>query len=681
MPVLQRRQKTAADREAARRKRKHAQHAAQVSLELERELRGKQIREAVDRRRKGTPHGPECACPWCVAKYELAEAKANEIIPMPDPWFGWTYDGTQDMPLLILRGNGGDIQGLENLCPMRKTARDKAELVLGVDRRDCEPSLPNAHLAHTHVDDQAYRHCRRCDGEFSAAVAFCPVCSTPCKGEVVNGACATCDNRKVDPANHYVALVHLKLREPRPHLWQRSGVVIEWNLPHHGKGQPWCGEPLEWKGVFDGQANLYTWNQLKACGSRDCPKCGPLVDTEGRIVKAGTWERRTAQRVAQKIEGHLEDLEQRYAERALHLGQKDRLSWGKMHRPKLSHIVMSPPPAAWDDLPKQERTQQRWDALLREQCRLARHELGIVAGIRVVHGLRVPGKFNDREHAAEGLHFHIVGLTDDPRGNGWLDHKRVVRVHEATGWVTKRITERCENNHRGPCAVECGCNNGGEGPDPNRNVLDLDEETARKVVAGELSLDDVKGEVVMRGAFGTLLYLLSHASWPDLAVLRMPGEEWTNHGVPLRFNGRYPAFVKTSTQQKALQPFGDWTKAPETVVVMPLQEDINPFTGEYVDPEDVWAVQWKNGPPPPCPQVMVPAQFANPCPSERTEEGRRIARPDASVFAGLRTAMAGSVPAGKSWPPRSLGGAAPDEMTDDAMAKWTAYWKVQRGEA
>jgi hypothetical protein len=634
MPALTVRRKTDQDREASRRRQRARQHNQQLSRELDQQLRQAQIREAVARRARNQAHGPECSCPFCVAKMEHFEAKAHEIEPVEIPGWGtgWLFDGNEPMPKVLL-------DELEAMMPWKKVKRTNADRTLPGRGRDCNPHVDGAMTPHGHED---------------------------------------CNNAGMGPKLEARCLPRCTCRE-KFHVWQRQGIITDWNLPHHGKGQPWCGDPLNGlTGTKDGQQSLHVWRQLKTCGQRDCQRCGPVFDGDGNILQAGRWPVRTARRVAEKIEAHLLDIEKAMADDAARrITRNEARLWAAAHRPRLSHIVMSPPRSAWDGLRPNEQNQARWDELMEQQCALARR-VGIRAGVRVVHGLRLPGRYNDRKHAAEGLHIHVIGLTDDPRGKGWLDHKRVVQAHAETGWVIKRITERCTNFHKGPCAIECRCDQGSEGPDPNRVVLDLDAETARKVVRGEVDLDDVRGQQQMRGAFGTLLYLLSHASWPNLAVLRMPGEEWTRHGVPLRFNRGYPALVKTSSQQKALQPFGDWTRAPETPVVMPLMEEIDPITGQAVPPNRVYVVLVDGGPPPQVPFFMLPPGCYREDPSERSADGRPVVHVDAARLAHLRAEL--SVPAGKSWPPRSHQAVAVEEqgMSDEAQARWKAYWDERR---
>jgi hypothetical protein len=172
-----------ANREAARRLKDQEGRELQVRLE-ERYRHDRRERLAAR-----TPHGPTCGCPWCLGRREDAEDKAQEIVPLPDPFHGLVYDGMKPMPQAV-----------------------------------------------------------------QAALTLPPI--------VRGGHC------------------------------QEDGFVIEWNLPHHGKGQPDCSTALERVCGLMPNGNADWWTRLKTCAQRECKKCGvtlkwdlgPTLDSQAAYV-------------------------------------------------------------------------------------------------------------------------------------------------------------------------------------------------------------------------------------------------------------------------------------------------------------------------------------------------------------------------------------------------------------
>jgi hypothetical protein len=193
------------------------------------------------------------------------------------------------------------------------------------------------------------------------------------------------------------------------------------------------------------------------------------------------------------------------------------------------------------------------------------NEIGVQAGFYVVHAKRVPGQFNAREHAVDGLHFHAVCVTEHGY-TGKVNGRVAAGIHRLRGTVIKRIKAGCINKHQGVCAKVCEC-------------------------------PGVEGGDGQRSPFATLLYLLSHASWPTLAVLRKPSEVYRAGDYEVAFSRPFPAFVKTSPQTKAIAPFGEWTKAPSEVPKLGLDDETSPATGQAYHPDHLYVVIFDRNPP------------------------------------------------------------------------------------
>lgn len=331
-------------------------------------------------------------------------------------------------------------------------------------------------------------------------------------------------------------------------------LVADWKFPHNGKGAPDCGTAYgERVAVVNHQSehqNVEWWRRAKKCGLRNCPECGPEKDDRGRVTKPGSWEVRTARRAADHAIGHLKDIQQQW----------------KLHQaPLCAHVAISPPRDAWEDLPATEKSLERLQRLRRTGIRLLK-QAGVLAGYLVGHSHRIPGRYNNRKEPEAGLHWHAVCLTRSwwiPKLNGDV----VKDIHRRTGWVIKNIIKMDDGEEVAP-----------PGRDP----------------------------------FATLVYLLSHATWPS--TVKLVEASTTNLS--------YPAWLQTSTQRKALIPFGKWSKSPRIEHLTPLEEDKSPVSGVGFAPDDVFAAKFDRPPPRGVEYGSVPRGYYTVDTSERVIEIR-----------------------------------------------------------
>lgn len=200
---------------------------------------------------------------------------------------------------------------------------------------------------------------------------------------------------------------------------------VRWHLPHHGREELDCGRAVFF--AHDHVEGAHYWAFNLPCKRRSCRKCAPVFNDKGELEKAGAWEARIAR--------------QWQAELAFWLGSEEAHALAvhtNQRRVPVVHLVVSVPPSDWDELAPNEKTRE-----LLGDIRGAAHRriqaVGVHGAFWVQHGLRVPGRWNQRVCAEPGLHYHYIGVTD--RRHGLVDGAAVRRLHARSGWVVKRLRD------------------------------------------------------------------------------------------------------------------------------------------------------------------------------------------------------------------------------------------------
>jgi hypothetical protein len=348
----------------------------------------------------------------------------------------------------------------------------------------------------------------------------------------------------------------------------QQSAFKKWHLPHNGKPEPDCGRATFFAHNHAGGAHYWLYNL--PCKRRSCTKCGPTW-VNGEIEKAGAWESRIARQWESEL-GFWRSSEEAHA-LAVHTNQR---------RVPLVHVVVSVPPKKWDELAPHEKTREAL-ASVRSSAHRKALGAGMIGAFWVMHGLRVPGKWNDRTCAADGLHFHYIGATDRP--HGLVDGDFVKRCHKRTGWIVKRL--------------------------PGWR----------------------------KQAFQTMLYQLSHATWPEFNDGLGDPDEDQDGGVVASDPSLYPAPKHNSQFGRSCGRIGTFLGLAGLAPPPPEPEDVCPVCELVVAPSERFEVYRLADAPPPAPHGELDWSQWSDTPAQATPKLPVVVGPDACPGCGARAPL------------------------------------------
>jgi len=321
--------------------------------------------------------------------------------------------------------------------------------------------------------------------------------------------------------------------ERAPRLHQTA--FRAWHLPHHGKEHADCGRATFF--AHDHAAGAHYWLYNLPCKRRSCTKCAPVFN-DPRCDRDGCQHRPCKagaweSRIARQWDSELTWWRKTEEAHAIAIDTNQRFV-------PVVHVIVSVPPKAWDDLRPEEKTR---DALghVRSNSHIRVQKAGLVGGYWAMHGVRVPSRWNDRTCSEDGLHFHYIGVTN--RKFGLVDGQYVRRLHARKGWVIKRLP--------------------GWRKQP----------------------------------FQTMLYQLSHATWPEF-----------NDGLEdqdAAEDALYPASKHNSDFGRSCGRIGTFLGLAGLAPPAPEPEDLCPVCEENVAPSQRFEVYRLADAPPPAPFGVI----------------------------------------------------------------------------